>query len=418
MRIGLALRRRLWTILLALGSISLVPVSLEIGLRFVTPSFSEAWPVVFDPEVGFRFAPDSEVRHTNSLDFWTTSRTNSLGFLDQEPIREAGGCQVSIIGDSFVEAAQIPLTSRFQRLLEDAQRHEHPQWRLTTAAFGNSGTGQVNQIPFYEKYAHPLSPRLVVLVFVSNDYANNSAILESLRYGWSPDAAPRVFPRRISDKRNFELVPIAREWNDRLLSVDPGPTAPSLHVWLTKASSAYRWAFLRLGKRFAAVARLDGLSLSERIVARARRLRENPTWAPLLEGWEDAFAGDLDAPFNRKQLPFVYAEAVESTRFGFSEFMRRTRADGARLVVLAASQISLSQGGRETSLPRLGEMLRELGIPLVDQYGFILSQGGDPMKAQFAHDGHWSADGHRWAAQAISQYLDQNPGICEAGPLP
>ena len=60
--------------------------------------------------------PDMEMRFTNNLDFWTTARTNSLGFLDREPPDPdlaAASCHIAVIGDSFVERLKSPLRTSF-----------------------------------------------------------------------------------------------------------------------------------------------------------------------------------------------------------------------------------------------------------------------------------------------------------------
>lgn len=403
---------KLWTALLMLVAVSVVPLGLEVGLRLITPFADTAWPSVFVPHVGFLFVPNAEVRHTNHLDYWTISRSNSLGFLDQEPKAIPGGCHVSFIGDSFVEAAQVPHEEKVQRRLEELERTKHPEWRLTTSAFGYSGTGQLNQLPFYDTFARNLSPRLVVLVFVSNDFGNNSAILEALRNGWSPDAAPRVFAQPAEGGAGLVLTSIAEDWSGKRLVGLPGPDMNTPHFKLKAGSYLYRWAFLRLAGKYRSVRELDGPSFKEQVLARARALRSNPKHAALMDGWVDAHAENIDGPFNEAQMPPVYAAAIDATRFAFAEFKRRVDADGGRLIVLATSQMSALQGGREHGLPRLRGMLKELGIPLVDQYDVIKQRGGDPGAGQFKHDGHWSAQGHRWAAEAISEHLEKDPSIC------
>ena len=79
-------------------------------------------PYTFVPGVGVLFLPNVEVRATNHLDFWTVSRTNRWGFLDREPIspeRAAESCHITVIGDSFVQAKQVPISDKFHVRLED-----------------------------------------------------------------------------------------------------------------------------------------------------------------------------------------------------------------------------------------------------------------------------------------------------------
>ena len=52
-------------------------------------------------------------------------------------------------------------------------------------------------------------------------------------------------------------------------------------------------------------------------------------------------------------------------------------------------------------------------IPIIDQYDYIVRQGGRVEDAHWAHDWHWSPIGHRWAAEALLEYLKQHPEISE-----
>ena len=65
-----------------------------------------------------------------------------------------------------------------------------PALDVTTSAFGRGGTGQINQLAFYDAYAWPLRPRLVVLVFVPNDYRDNFPLWMALRRGLDPEQGP------------------------------------------------------------------------------------------------------------------------------------------------------------------------------------------------------------------------------------
>ena len=65
-----------------------------------------------------------------------------------------------------------------------------PHLDVTTSAFGIVGTSQIAQLPFYDAYARRLSPKLVVLVFVPNDFRDNSPVLAALWRGLDPDRLP------------------------------------------------------------------------------------------------------------------------------------------------------------------------------------------------------------------------------------
>ncbi|MEE9303204.1 MAG: hypothetical protein V3U84_05400 [Thiotrichaceae bacterium] len=390
---------------------------LESGFRYFTPFELKQWPIQFYPSVGFHFKPNAEIKHTNYLDFWVTDKSNSWGFLDKEtPLTSTKTCHVSLIGDSFVEAAQVELPYKVQRLLENWAYVRHPDWKLTTSAFGYSGTGQLNQLPFYTKYARHLKPNLVILVFVSNDFANNSSVLEALRNGWHPDSTPRVFSK-IAKDGTFKLTDIDPDWqNKRLKEVTNTSKDNTIHKRLINSSYLYRWVWLKLSLLAPSLEALAGPTQADRILNRAHQLFQDPSVAPRLTGWKVSFANDIDRPLHELYLPKIYRDTINATRFALQEFKKLTDSDGARLILLAASQFKTSAGGKDKmyyASQRLKMIADELEIPLIDQYNFIQQQGGNPLAAQFKHDAHWTKQGHRWAAEAILNYLEKNISTCQ-----
>ena len=136
-------------------------------------------PLVFVPDVGALWKPGSVLRDTNRLDFWATNPVNRWGFADREPpprSRTEKSCHVTVLGDSFVDALEVPIAAKMHVQLEELAAAELPQLDVTTSAFGWGGTGQVGQLPYYDKYARTLKPKLMVLVFVRNDFKDNARL--------------------------------------------------------------------------------------------------------------------------------------------------------------------------------------------------------------------------------------------------
>ena len=79
-------------------------------------------------------------------------------------------CHVSVIGDSFVDAMQVPVAAKVHVRLEALAARRLPRLDVTTSAFGMFDTGQIAQLPFYDTYARRLHPKLLVLVFFHNDF--------------------------------------------------------------------------------------------------------------------------------------------------------------------------------------------------------------------------------------------------------
>ena len=116
----------------------------------------------FVSDVGLMLKPNAEVRYTNNIDYWAITHSNRIGFLDRElinPNRAAESCHIALIGDSFVDAWEVPIAVKAQVKLENLAARQLPHLDITASAFGRRATGQINQLAFYDEYARHLSPK-------------------------------------------------------------------------------------------------------------------------------------------------------------------------------------------------------------------------------------------------------------------
>lgn len=125
----------------------------------------------------------------------------------------------------------------------------------------------------------------------------------------------------------------------------------------------------------------------------------------------------MDLAFYESRLLPVFEEALDLTGFALDEFKRRTERDGARLLVLASSQMSTRKQPTDPDygrryFERLSALTRARGIPLIDQYDWIVAKGLEAASLEFRHDSHWSALAHQVAADMVLAYLEANPQIC------
>ena len=406
-----------WNVLLLIAGLALIGLAGEAWRRATVPFVLDRRPLVFVPDVGLMLPPDTEVHWTNQLDYWTVSRTNRLGLLDREPPspeRAAESCHITVIGDSFVAAREVPIADKFHVRLEEMAAQELPALDVTTSAFGRAGTGQINQLAFYDEYARPLRPRLVVLVFVPNDYRNNFPLWMSLRSRLDPEHLPYVSAARAGDG-SFRLRPPDPDFRRFRL------TEPQLKTLVKQALHA-SWFFSWLRRKWPkwplfdlfANARLAPMQAGR--VRRMELLSRRPAFAPLLEGLPMSREAvrrllmDEDIPAEGSDAPFV-TEALAFTAFALDEFKRRTERDGAALVILATHRMSYVEG--RGALARLNEMAGERGIPVIDQGDYIRRQGAGLRDAHWPYDGHWNPAGHQWAAEALLEYLKRNRDVCE-----
>ena len=322
--------------LLSVGLASVAGVA-EVWLRGTTPFMDSIVPWYFHPKAGLILKPNAEIRWTNRLDFWTISRTNSLGFLDcppPPPERAPSGCHVTMIGDSFVDAAEVPIADKFHVRFEDLSSRHLPRLNIITSAFGRRGTGQINQLAYYDEFARHLHPQLVVLVFVRNDFGDNSPILAALRWHNDPHHSPFVTAAR-GENGILTLRPPDPAYQRFRLARRYRPWSTAVQNWVNRRSYFVPWLLAE-----ASVAReLWRINRSQRIhrfhLARAGLLRRYPAYATLLEGWTQTTPSPLDETPYGKSLPPALEEAVAFTAFALDQFKARAERRWGSLVILS-----------------------------------------------------------------------------------
>ena len=397
-----------WNVLfLSLGA-ALIFIDWEAWFHSRAPFTEPRRPTRFAPGVGLLNEPGAEVRWTNHTEFWVAQRANRWGFLDREPLtpeQAAQTCHIAIIGDSFVEGMEVPVADKFHVRLEKLAARALPRLNIYTSAYGRRGTGQINQLPFYAEYARSLRPKLVVLVFVRNDFMDNHRLFKGIMMGWDPDQAPYV----VADKTApgaITLRPPDPAW--RMLPISSGPPEEGF--------PALRWLRRKAG-------RVPGaeLTLDHRLRLRVELLAQRPRYRSVIEAYlkevPESLSADEHGPkllelLQDPTLP-LFREAVEFTAFALDEFQRRVAADGASLWLLLATSRRIQLG--DASDPRrviVEDLAEARGIPVVSMHDYIVRQGRRVYHGVFPYDGHWNSTGHRWAAEALLERLQQRPEVC------
>ena len=405
-----ALRLVGWNALFLMAGLALIGVVGEMYFRLRAPFLEVDASHAWFPTIGRIFTPNTEVRWTNRLDFWTESRTNSLGFLDREPIgleRAAASCHIAMIGDSYVEARQVHIADKFHVRLEELAAEELRHLDITTSAFGFMGTGQVNQLAYYDDFARTLRPALLVLVFVDNDFMENAPILYGLYYGMDPDRLTEVSATRGADGTITLRPPHPPSAESRLATM--ASTSPPWYSRVTDrlsdVSPFARWLELKTKAWFQA-------DTDPELIAWVALLsRRSPRYAALFDGWRPTTRSDIWTSFREaRDLPPVYEDALDFTGFALDQFRERADRDGAALVILSSHYIG-TRG--DLGFDRLTALAEPRGIPVIDYNDYVLRQGAEPRRdARWKHGGHWNTAGHRWAAEALLEYLKANQEIC------
>ena len=351
-----ALRLVCWNALLLMAGLALIVIVGEVWIRLTTPFMTESKPFTYVPKVGVLHEPHTEVRVTNRIDFWSATKANRWGFLDREPIgfeRAAESCHIAMIGDSFVAAEQVPVSGKFHVRLEELAARQLPHLDVTTSAFGIGGTGQINQIPYYDEYARHLRPKLVVLVFVRNDFRDNVP-LNPVKQRW-----------HVSAQRGEDGALILR-------SPDPDYEVPEPGI----------------ARRLKNVARISWFA----------------QWVDTKMDFDTMSRLWTDPP-----EPARFGDVQDFTGFALDRFKERADRDGASLAILASHTIRREEDGL---FEQLSVMAEERGIPVIGQHDHISRRGGSYKDARWTHDYHWNPTGHQWAAEALLEYLKQNEDVC------
>ena len=398
------LRMAAWNAAFIIGGLLLTALAGELYFRLTKPIMKVAPPSTFVDGVGRIRMPNAEMRDVNwNEDHYVVSRANSQGFIDREPLgpESAAGCYITFIGDSFVEARQVPIADKFHVRLEEMASRELPHLDIATQAYGIGGTGQINQLPFYDEYARHLSPKLVVLVFYINDFRNNSIVLQSLIYGHDPDKMPYMSAQR-DGHGELKLRPPDPEYDRFRL-----PHLPKAWYvrWLDRlARTSYFVSWMDTKK-------LWHPSFHPQFLAWRDMLAERPCCASLRPDVGQPSGMYHDAQFRKESLPPVLEEALEYTAFGIDQFKQRADRDGVRLIILSATGDMGTRG--DPQFDRLSAIAEARGIPVISHYDYMIRQRYDEADGQWRNDPHWNATGHQWVAESVLEWLKANQNVCD-----
>ena len=428
------LRAVAWNALFIISGLLLIAVVGEVYFRLTKPFIETRISYQFVDGVGLIHEPDAEVRFADwHVDNFVVSRANSLGFLDREPVsaeRAAAGCHIAFIGDSFVEAREVAIADKFHVRLEDVAARELPHLAITTQAYGISDTGQINQLPFYDEYARRLNPDLVILVFFSNDFANNITEAQALKYGADPGRMPFMSAQR-DQHGALKLYPPDSEYERFLLPRLQNSWYESAWKRLVRVSYFAKWLDIKGLIQVDDLGRRQSREWVNMVAARpcCAWLQDVRLWLPSIDFYL------LRDSFQAEDLPPVLEEALEFTDFGITQFKRRTDRDGARLMILAATKKMGLPGYPQ--FDRMSAIADVHDIPVISDYDYIVRLGSNDLESRLDGAGcsrswtncynrwrndwegilgwttHWNATGHQWVAEAILEWLKANQDVCD-----
>jgi len=377
-------RRMLAASVLAGFGIALALAALEIGVRAFHLVPSRFWQP--DAALGTKLIPGATGWWTQEEhEFTVPVRINTDGRRDLErPVpKPSGTYRILLLGDSFVEAMQVPIEATFARHLEaELTRPGGPP--VEVISMGVSGYGTAGEYLWYREHGRDYQPDLVLLSFYpGNDVRNNSPTLE-----------PALRPEYDGD--------------GNLQRVVAGKT-DSTRGWLG-SSAAYMYVRKMLITQHPQLAeRMARLGLLNRAALRP---------VPMSEGVP------VDYWVYAAEPPPVWQDAWAHTEHLLDDLRVAVRADGARLMVMVvtARELIYPDDWRQVleTYPAMSRVAWDLdgperhvlgwcqraGVPCIQLSPAFVAQR-DAQRLHFHYDGHWTAAGHALAAETVANFLRQ-----------
>lgn len=346
---------------------------------------------------------------------------NSLGMRGPELSQRAA--DVLLIGDSFVEARQLPWERAIGARLQDAVRVR--RLPLQVVSHGMRGWSTLLEWNWYIKAGRQLHPRDVFLFFFWNDLWTSGTEQATFRAVMTPSGRPGYFD-----------VPVDH-WaiwykHSRLVRVTEA-------VWQQAGLRDLKRAFAGVGAGTLSSAVLD-LAAAQNL---ARTLAPGPAWTPAevaalltqpLEALPPGLRAAAEADFWPGLRPReVWTDAQQRAATIAAEELNRfaedVSADGGRLTVVyvpnpyqvhpseCAVGRLLERLGPDTVLPPtsgiqrwLEDAARSAGItfldPTTDMRAFDQAQPAEAFVPLYLRaDCHWSPRGHQFVADYLGDFL-------------
>jgi hypothetical protein len=324
-----------------------------------------------------------------SRDFDVTISFNSFGMRDKpRSFKKNKRYRIAVLGDSMVQAIQVPDDAVFTRLMEKAVD------KIEVLNFGVSGYGTTQELLMYEILVERFNPDLVVVMANGfNDPFDNSIRLQELGGGASQEIHLRPFYVK-GPQGELTLV-------DPIL---PEETKKKSRFRSVK-SFLKKFLIVRLGNDI----RRDGWtrvwgSFNRRRNAAGKHQAAVETKIPL-----ESVSREIE---KREKSP-DWQEAWALTAEIFKLFAEKVKENGSQLVIVSCPSEPVDIVQDTEKLSALDENLKhiagELGVDFwamtPDFRYYIQEKKLDPPHLHFTRDGHWRDLGHRVVADSLLKFL-------------
>jgi len=357
-------------------NLGLVASSVLIGLLFCEfVLFRFILPACDVPANAFvngliRYAPRQSgtwcVRNEIAAPYAINNQGWNSGIGDYSLTRKPGIMRVALIGDSMVEALQVPHDRSIgERLAAELSDDDVP---AEVYRFAISGAPLTQYLHMMQREVASYRPDWIVVVLVHNDFDESYQFVQG-RYTSS-----------------FLKLKLAH--GKVTAEIPPTPWKPGTADWLRRTATArymyYRWQ-----------ARLDVIR-------------------DLMLGPAQAAAGHYEANIEVDDVLSRMSDIAVATDYAFARMAEVAQKSGARLLLAmdgARRAIYSDSASQVLALNRLcADLAGEHGIPFIDLHtAFRADWSVNHRRFEFDSDSHWNEHGHAVAARAVARVISEQP---------
>lgn len=330
----------------------------------------------------------------------TKVQTNSFGFHDYEFKKEKdpGVFRIAVLGDSYVEALQVPTDKSFHNLLEqELNQSMGGSPKVEVYALGKSGNGTFANDLYLRRYALQFHPDLIIDAFLpGNDYRDDSPGLAQLYIAQTGDTSvSTILYPEFDSSGNLTNADSAKY----LSTVESQPNGlRKAVVWLASKSAVAHWLY----NKYVSVKTIyyerkntsqSSRALGDQIPVDNQVSEINYTNDVWNQAWvtEERLFADMKNVASQAGAKFMVVSLTDEYRLTQSntETMDYTKPE------TLLGQIASRQGFDYLAL-----------LPIFKDR--MAKTGQDP---HLTCDGHWNETGHQWAADALANYLEAHPQL-------
>ena len=387
--------------LLALVSIGVTLLALELGTRFLPPPYPVESGRIFqcDETLGWTGAPNFEGVFEDP-NFRQALHFNALGMHDtKHPFdKTPDTVRILMLGDSFVHAVQVDEASTAHQVLEERLNEQTSSSRVEVISSGVVNWGTNQELIFYRVDGRRFQADLVLLMFyIGNDLLDN-------------------LPGNALTSNGFNCYAPYFALCEGQLAAAPLTYAPGVSRLDQNCSPARRVLINGLGRLY----QHSRLYQQLEPLIRTNRPRQQ-------------FGQAYASPYSALYFTTDEAEleqAWQITQATLAQLRQEVEADGAQFAVALISPeivvrlARLSPAEQEAFLQtnpifaeaqidrpnqRLADFLNGQAIPFIDLTGPMIDHlAATGLPLYLVGEGHWTAEGNRVAGETLSHWLLEN----------